>query len=358
MVPQRPRATKRLIGRRARISLSRLVARGSPLEEDLGPLMRLRFALSAVSFALLGLAGPSLTAQAGPWSLAPGEYYSQFLAGWSSSDFYYDQQGGKRPLAGGGLWEERSLVSYSELGWKKHLNFILGIPAVSITRQFGQARQAINPVPTATGLGDALVGFKWRLANGHTAAALELDWKPPLGYERNRFFSHADSAAAGDTNGDGDSLDVTRLNQLGSPVLGDGQNDLTFSLALGTAFGSRTFLEGMGGYRYRFENAFSDQIVAGADLGIWFTRTLLIGGRYLGLIASQKSANPTNDPTRHRVGPILVLRVDDRMDIIASTLHTASAKNALHTDEVFVGLAFRQNKLDRLQGFLGGGSKP
>ena len=45
-------------------------------------------------------------------------------------------------------------------------------------------------------------------------------------------------------------------------------------------------------------------------------------------------------------------------DVIASTLHTMSAKNALHTDEVFVGLAFRQNKLDRLQGFLGGGSKP
>ena len=111
MVPQRPRATKRLIGRRSRISLSRLVARGSLLEEDLGPLMRLRFASSAVSFALLGLAGPSLTAHAGPWSLAPGEYYSQFLASWSSSDFYYDQQGVKRPLAGGGLWEERSLVS-------------------------------------------------------------------------------------------------------------------------------------------------------------------------------------------------------------------------------------------------------
>ena len=320
--------------------------------------MRTRLAPSVVSFALLALLCSSLPAFAGPWSLAPGEYYSEMLAGWSSSDFYYDQEGAKRPLAGGGLWEERSLLSYTEFGWKKRVSFVLGIPALSVTRQFGQARQAVSPVPTATGLGDALVGFKYRIANGRSAAALELDWKPPLGYERNRFFNHADSAAAGDFNGDGDSLDVQRLAQLGSPVLGDGQNDVTLSLLLGTAIGSRTFVEGGGGYRYRFEEDFADQIVANADLGIWFTRNLMLGGRYLGEFTAQKSDNPTRDPERHRVGPILVLRVDPRLDVIASTLHTAAATNALHTDEVFVGVAFRQNKLDRLHGFLGGGTNP
>ena len=153
---------------------------------------------------------------------------------------------------------------------------------MSVTRQFGQAHQAVNPVPTATGLADALGGFKWRLANGRTGAALELDWKPPLGYERNRFFSHADSASAGDLHGDGDSLDVNKLDQLGSPVLGDGQNDVTVSLQLGTAIGSRTFVEGMGGYRYRFETAFDDQIVLGGDVGFWLTRSVMLGGRYRG----------------------------------------------------------------------------
>jgi hypothetical protein len=358
MVPQGRRATKRLIGWGVADTLSRLVARGSPFGEEFLLLMRTRFALSAGSFALLAVICSTLPAHAGPWSLAPGEYYSEFLAGWFSSDHYHDANGDKWPLAGGGLWEERSLLSYTELGWKKHLNFVLGIPAVSVTRQFGQAQQAVHPVPTATGLGDALVGFKWRLANGKTAAALELDWKPPLGYERSRFFAHADSAAAGDFNGDGDSLDVNRLNQLGSPVLGDGQNDVTVSLLLGTGIGSRVFVEGSGGYRYRFEEAFADQIVASADLGIWLTRSLMLGGRYLGELNAQKSDNPTRDPERHRAGPILVLRVDERLDVIASTLHTVNATNALHTDEVFVGVAFRQNKLDRLQGFLGGGTKP
>lgn len=320
--------------------------------------MRMRWTLSAVVIALSSLVVSPSPSHADAWSLRPGEYYSEFLAGWSSSDHYYDQNGGKLPLAGGGLWEERTLHSYNELGWKKNVSFILDIPAASVTRQFGQVHQAVNPVPTATGLGDAVLGFKWRIANGRTAAAIELDWKAPLGYERNRFFSHADSVGAGDTNGDGDSLDVNRLNQLGSPVLGDGQQDITASFLAGTALGSRVFVEGSAGYRYRFEEAYTDQFVAGADLGIWFTHTLMIGGRYRGLFVAQKSDNPTRDPYRQLAGPILVLRIDPRMDMIATTLHTVTAKNALHTDEVFVGVAFRQNKLDRLQGYLGGGAKP
>lgn len=320
--------------------------------------MRKRFALPAVPFALLTLMCSFLPAHAGPWSLAPGEYYSGFMAGWFSSDFYYDQDGTKLPLAGGGLWEERSLTSYSELGWKKNLSFVLGIPAVSVTRQFGQVHQAQNPVPTATGLADALIGFKWRFSNGRSATALELDWQPPLGYERNQFYSHSDSAAAGDLNGDGDSLDVNRLHQLGSPVLGDGQQNVTLSLLLGTAVGSRAFVEGSGGYRYRFEEDFADQILVNADAGFWATRSLLIGGQYLGEFAAAKSENPSRDPERQRVGPILVFRVDERLDVIAQTLHTAAGTNALHTDEIRVGVAFRQNKLDRLQGFMGGGAKP
>ena len=68
--------------------------------------MRTRFALSAASFALLCLASlPIPSHAANPWSLAPGEYYSEMLAGWSSSDTYYDNTGGRAVLAGGGLWE-------------------------------------------------------------------------------------------------------------------------------------------------------------------------------------------------------------------------------------------------------------
>ncbi len=317
--------------------------------------MNARAALSAVLFAISLLLAPVSLAHAGAWSLKPGEYFTEFLAGWSSSDFYHDQNGDKRPLARGGLWEERSLLSYSELGWKPKLSFLFGLPARSVTRRFGAAAGG-RTVPTATGLSDALVGFRWNLANGRTAATVELDWNPPLGYERDQFLTHADSVAAGDSNGDGDSLDVNRARQLGSPVLGDGQNDVTLSLHAGTALMSRGFLQVSGGYKYRFENPL-DQIVASADLGLWITRSLMLAGRYQGEIAASEGEVPTSNPDRHRAGPMLVYRLDG-MDLLLASMHTAAATNALHTDEVFVGVAFRQTKLNRLQGFLGGSSNP
>lgn len=306
------------------------------------------FALS-ILFSLIGLVS---RAQAGPWSLAPGEFYTELRTGWFSSDTYYDQNGNRPSLIGGGLWEQRSLTSYTELGWKPKLNFIVGIPLLSVSRRLDPD---LRELPTQTGLGDALFGLRYRLANGHTAAALEVDWKAPLSYERNGFLTHADSVRAGDHNGDGDSLDFNAVRQLGSPVLGDGQQDLTFSLLLGTSL-SRGFLQIGGGYRYRFE-APQDQVVLSTDLGIWLTHSLLLAGRYRGETTLTRDV-PSLDPDLHRVGPLLVYRLDDHMDLFAGSLHTASGKNALHTDEVQVGFAFRQTKLDRLQGFSGGTAAP
>jgi hypothetical protein len=58
------------------------------------------------------------------------------------------------------------------------------------------------------------------------------------------------------------------------------------------------------------------------------------------------------------VEPIVSLRVDERMDVFAGSYHTASAKDALHIDQIYVGLAVRQTKLDRTQGWLGGAPRP
>jgi hypothetical protein len=58
------------------------------------------------------------------------------------------------------------------------------------------------------------------------------------------------------------------------------------------------------------------------------------------------------------LGPVLVWRVDDRLDLVAGSWSTAMAKNALHYDQVYVALAFKQTKLNRLQGFLGGTKAP
>jgi len=68
--------------------------------------------------------------------------------------------------------------------------------------------------------------------------------------------------------------------------------------------------------------------------------------------------NPTRDSDLHRVGPLVLYRVDDRMDMFVATLHTASATNAIHTDAIYVGMSFKQTKLDRLQGFLGTMKQP
>ncbi|HEY3215115.1 MAG TPA: hypothetical protein VGK93_01345 [Candidatus Eisenbacteria bacterium] len=292
---------------------------------------------------------------AGPWSLAPGEYYSEFRTGVFVTGSYFDAGGDLRGLLGGGQIEEHSLLSYTELGWKKRLTFVLGIPAKSVTRRFGAGADT-SYRPTATGLADGLVGLRYGLANGRTALALELDWKPPLGYERKPFLGHRDSVNAGDTSGDGDSLDVNRARQLGSPTLGEGQQDLTLALHLGTVL-SFGFFQVAGGYRYRFDDP-ADQIVASADLGIWARRSWLIAGHYEGEFAAADADRPTDEVDRQRVGPVVVYRVDDRMDLIAATLHALAASNALHTHEFFVGFAFKNTRLDRLQGFLGGSKAP
>ena len=43
---------------------------------------------------------------------------------------------------------------------------------------------------------------------------------------------------------------------------------------------------------------------------------------------------------------------------IFTSLHTAIARNALHADRFYVGVAFKKTELDRLQGYLGGTKQP
>ena len=55
---------------------------------------------------------------------------------------------------------------------------------------------------------------------------------------------------------------------------------------------------------------------------------------------------------------MLVWRVDDRLDLPAGSWSTAMAKNTLHYDQVYVAVTFKQTRLNRLQGFLGGTKAP
>ena len=303
-----------------------------------------------VAFAL-AFPAISAPASADPWLLAPGDHYSLVGASYFSSDSYHDLDGTRHPLLNGGLHEEKSLYSYNEFGWSKGRTFILGFPYLGVTRRQGDA--TADGGHTETGFGDMLVGVRVKLHDGPTALSVEGDWNPPMGYNRHL-----------------------------TPSLGEGASSVLGKLELGTAIGTRGFLELEGGYRaYLDKLAPTNQMLAGATLGLWFGRSILLAGRYEGAIGAASAdsisslgvvtdhlyrvlpgdASPgtTSDRvTTHQAGPMLVYRVDDRLDLIAGSMHTASAKNALHVDRFYVAVAVKQTHLSRLRGLLGSARNP
>jgi len=209
---------------------------------------------------------------------------------------------------------------------------------------------------TSTGLQDVLLGVRYGLVQGRSAVALQLDWQAPLGYSRH------------------------------TSLLGDGLQQFSLSALVGTGLGRFGFVQGGAGMGYRFlsfdqgvqtainqafwsgqsgtllpEDQLAEQwsrpIVASADLGLWIRPSLLLGGRYAGSMASS-SGEGFPERTVHLAGPLLLWRVDERLDLSAGSWSTALAKNALHYDQVYVTLTFKQTRLNRLQGFLGGNKAP
>src|SRR5262245_56556460 len=302
---------------------------------------------AAVLLVLVSVA--PVSAGPGPWGLTPGQWYSEFRGSMFTADSWHTDEGDRIGLYGGGTVEQRTLLSYNELGWKKKTSFILGVPLESITRRESPG----TFMRTETGLSDALIGFRYQISNGPTAVSIQAEWKAPLGYNRHVLATHQDSIRAGDASGNGDSLNVDFLRQTVPPRLGEGQQDLGIGIGVGKSLpGIRSYAQAFGGYRYRFDEP-ADQFVLNAEMGFWLTHTLMLGGRYDGQMATGKGNVPSDEVTRHRVGPRLVYRIDDSIDLLIESLHTLSASNAYHTDEVFVGMAFKRSTLNRLQGALG-----
>jgi hypothetical protein len=75
-------------------------------------------------------------------------------------------------------------------------------------------------------------------------------------------------------------------------------------------------------------------------------------------VVTLNNGDASPDATAHTVGPEIRYRVDDRLDVIAGSNHTAGGHHVDHVDEFYAGIAFRQTKLNRLQGFLGNLSRP
>jgi hypothetical protein len=301
--------------------------------------MSTRAALCVLGLAVLGLPFLSRSSAAGPWSLDRGEYYSELSGSLFSTTSVYDVNGDRQ--AAGVRLEERAFTSWNEFGWRKRANLILALTGKSVSAVAGFGPYQI----TQAALTDVTLGMRWRLMNGARGLAAEVDWTAPLGYDRETSFG----------------------------LLGDGRQRLGGSLACGTAIGHGGFVQASGGYLYRFERFGQDSFAApnyyatkssgsffttSADAGWWVGKSLLVGGRYAGQTVTASSGggdtkNLEPDAKRQLVGPFVLLRVDDRIDVKAGSWSTAAGRNTFHFDQYYVAFAFKQSKLSRLQGFLG-----
>lgn len=304
--------------------------------------MRTRIALSTLALAVMTTLTMVRPAAAGPWGLAPGEWYANLEADTFTANTFHPADGGRADS--GLIVEERAIRTLIEVGWKKRASLVFGLPVLSVTRRDARVQG------TATGFQDVLVGVRYNLKNGSSAAAVELDWNGPTGYNRH--------------------LDTLGIR------LGDGLQELSAQLQLGTAIGGRGFIEGSIGYGYRYlgigkrdkgavvpgdpgtaKYLWADRLNASADLGVWLGKSVLVGGRYRGLMTISNGAlMPETDV--HLAGALLLYRVDDRLDMFGGFMSTAKGKNTLHYDQVYLGLAFHRTKLNKLQGFLGGTTAP
>jgi hypothetical protein len=262
---------------------------------------------------------------AGPWIPLPGEYYSELTAAHLSLDSYFDEQGDHQQLPLGTLVEGRQLSSHNEIGWRKWASLVLQVPVASVTVRSESPR--LNG--SQTGLADLVVGARFKLLDGSSALAAEADWKAPMGYDRDAF-----------------------------PSLGAGQQDVSGTLHFGTALPRLDgFMQVSWGYIHRFE-APPDEMLHTADLGVWVGSSLLLAGHYRGLYFAASGDDPALDADFHVAGPELRYRLDDRLDMFVGSNYVFAGRNADRSDEYYVGLAVKQTRLNRLQGFLGGKRRP
>ena len=283
-----------------------------------------RAALCLTTLVLLGWA-PTSDANS-PWTLGVGEFYSEFLGSYYSSDTFHDDHGERPDL--GATYETRSIRNSTQLGaWNR------------VTLRFDVPFESNSLVPdgggegnTQTGLSDLILGARYGLLEGTTAVAIEAIWQAPLGYHREFL-----------------------------PPLGEGRQNAIGLLHVGTTFpGLNGFAQASGGYLARIDqfpddDPAQDQILFAADVGFWVGPSLLIAGSYQGEIESSSTDVKSN---QHLLGPRIVYRVDNFLDVIVGSLHTVSAKEALHLNEYFIGVAAKKTQLDRLKGFLGSKRRP
>jgi hypothetical protein len=321
---------------------------------------------SATAIAVAALVAFAHPGQAAPWGLAPGEFYSELSGSFfSSRSFYRNVDEARTDMAA--RFEERSLRSHNEFGWKKRATVWVDLPFVS--RSFVSDA---GGAAASSGLGDIGLGVRVALASGRFPAAIELGWTGSLG--TNRFLFPGTSGSGGL---DASSLEAQRAGVLddSSTFFSSGLQSLSLGLELGGALTGRGYWTLGGGYRTRYlslgarkdTSRFADFVTVSAGLGAWLGSRLLVSGEWrserqlsegvtydLILPAVPGANGPELQSMSHLTGPRVTFRVDERMDVFAGSWHTPGGRNVLHHDLYYCGIAWKNSSLDRLAGALGG----
>ncbi len=318
--------------------------------------MSARAASSALILSLLIAPGFFRPAQAGPWLPARGEYYTELRGGLFTTDTYRDDAGNSWSL--GGKWEERSIlgtVEFGLLGRKQgRVSVVMSAPLISASATV----PTLGSV-TSTGLEDLRIGFRYGILRGPTALAFESATQWSLGYDR------ASSLLAFPERGGGLDKQMGSSLQFGTPIAKRGFLQIGTGLAM--TFRDVDYVRSELGNKVLTVRSFVGQ--TSADLGFWVTRSLLVGARYSGSTTLDSKASwlvwgkPPIDlqpfeRTLYLAGPMVVWRVDERLDLAAGSWFTVSAKNSFPCNQVYVALTLKKTSLNRLQGFLGGTKAP
>ncbi len=305
------------------------------------PAVAATIALGAIAAAAGSLASPATTSTAGPWSLAPGEYYAE-LSGSSFATESMFNDDSKRVLLDGRV-SQRSFRSSVDLGWTPHWSAQLSLPFVSNVVRGTIPGDELE----SSGLEDFALGLRYKLWSGASAAAVQLRWETPAGYNTH----------------------------LPLPI-GDGLQKLSASLQLGGPAGHMGFWELGGGYRYDFRSIarqsgslatdptapvpgdrdWSDHVTVNAAYGLWLGPRFMVAGLYGADFPIQTGRG--YEWSAQAAGPRFTYRVDERLDAFGGSWHTPAGRNVPHLDQYYAGVAWKLTKLNRLQGFLGSDKRP
>jgi len=320
---------------------------------------------SAAAVAVAVCLAFTTPAQASPWVLRPGEFYSELNGGFFSTDTYYRNEDQERVFLGG-KFEQRMLSTHNELGWKP--NFMVWLDLALVERTF--AADGDSSAST-TGLGDIGLGVRYRFRGGYTPMAIELGWTAPMGTNRHLF-----PGTTGAGGLDAASLVAQMGNYLSdsSTFFSQGLQSLSLSLHGGGAIAVKGFWTAGVGYTTRYftigarkdDDRYADFFTGSAEGGWWFSKEFLASVEFHGewqttqgsaydRVAAPVTPNGPELQTKWLLlGPRFTYRVDEKMDVFAGSRHTPGGRNVLHHDYYYLGIAWKHTSLDRLAGALGG----